>query len=177
MSTGMRLRPDDDAVEFAGSVRELFERACDVEALRAAWDSGDGRVPGLWKRLAEVGVTGLTVSEQYGGSGMDLTAALPVLVESGRAALPEPLVETLAGAQLLGQAGGELAARWLPRVVDGSAVLALGPGPTGVLSAAEHADLLLLSDEGGSVFAMEAGAVRMTRLPSVDTGVRLATVD
>ena len=61
MSSAMRLRPDDDAVEFAASVRELFERACDVEALRAAWDSGDGRVPGLWKRLAEVGVTGLTV--------------------------------------------------------------------------------------------------------------------
>jgi len=177
MSSGMRLRPDDDAVEFAGSVRELFERACDVEALRAAWDSGDGRVPGLWKRLAEVGVTGLTVSEQLGGSGMDLTAALPVLVESGRAALPEPLVETLAGAQLLEQAGGELAARWLPRVADGSAALALGPGPTGVVSAAEHADLLLLADDNGSVFAVEPAAARLTTLPSVDTGVRLATVE
>src|SRR6059058_1178606 len=126
---GMRLRADGDALEFAGAVRELLDRSCDVEALRAAWDSSDGRVPGLWKRLAEVGVTGLTVGEEHGGSGMDLTAALPVLLTSGRAALPEPLVETLAAAQLLEQACGELAARWLPRVPDGNGVLALGPGP------------------------------------------------
>jgi alkylation response protein AidB-like acyl-CoA dehydrogenase len=175
--TGMRLRPDDDAMEFAGSVRELFDRACDVDALRAAWDSDDGRVPGLWERLAEVGVTGLTVGEEHGGSGMDLTAALPVLVESGRAALPEPLVETLAAAHLLECVGGDIAARWLPRVVDGSAALALGPGPTGLVSAAVHADLLLLSDDEGSVFAVESGAARVSPLPSVDTGVRLATVE
>lgn len=173
----MRLRPDPDAVAFAASVRELLERSADAEALRAAWDSADGRVPGLWKRLAEMGVTGLTIGEGFGGSGMGLTSALPVLVESGRAALPEPLVETLAAAKLLESAGGELASEWLPRVVDGSAVLALGPGPTGVVSGAEHADLLLLADETGAVFAVERDAVRLTPMPSVDKGVRLATVE
>jgi alkylation response protein AidB-like acyl-CoA dehydrogenase len=173
----MRLRPDPDALEFAASVRELLERSCDAEALRAAWDSADGRVPGLWKRLADTGVTGLTVGESFGGSGMDLTAALPVLVESGRAALPEPLVETLAAAHLLERAGGDVAAAWLPRVVEGSAVLALGPGPTGLVSAAEHADLLVLADEAGAVFALERDAVALTALPSVDTGVRLSTVE
>jgi alkylation response protein AidB-like acyl-CoA dehydrogenase len=174
--TGLRLRPDDDALEFSAAVRDLLDRSCDVEALRAAWDSADGRVPGLWKRLAELGVTGLTVGEDHGGSGMDLTAALPVLHVTGRAALPEPVVETLTAARLLEQAGGEAATTWLPRVVDGSAVLALGPGPTGVVSAAEHADLLLLADDTGAVFALEAGAVRLTPLPSVDTGMRLASV-
>jgi len=173
----MRLRPDPDALEFAASVRELLERSCDAEALRAAWDSADGRVPGLWKRLAEMGVTGLTVGEAHGGSGMDLTSALPVLVASGRAALPEPLVETLAAAWLLERAGGDVAAQWLPRVVAGTAVLALGPGPTGVVSGAEHADLLLLSDDDGAVYAVERDAAQVSPLPSVDTGVRLATVE
>jgi len=172
----MRLRPDRDAVDFAASVRELLERSCDAEALRAAWDSAEGRVPGLWKRLAEMGVTGLTVGESFGGSGIDLTSALPVLVASGRAALPEPLVETLAAAQLLERAGGEVAASWLPRVVEGSAALAMGPGPTGVVSGAEHADLLVLADEAGALLAIERDAVTVTALPSVDTGVRLATV-
>ncbi|HET7309831.1 MAG TPA: acyl-CoA dehydrogenase family protein [Mycobacteriales bacterium] len=172
----MRLRPDPDALEFAASVRELLDRSCDVEALRAAWDSADGRVPGLWKRLAEMGATGLTIGESFGGSGMDLAAALPVLVESGRAALPEPMVETLAAARLLEQAGGDVASAWLPRTAVGSAVLALGPGPTGVVSAAEHADLLLLADADGAVFALERDAVQVTALPSVDTGVRLGTV-
>ena len=173
----MRLRPESDAVEFAASARELLDRSCDAEALRAAWDSADGRVPGLWKRLAEMGVTGLTVGERFGGSGMDLTAALPVLAASGRACLPEPLVETLAAAQLLERARGDVASSWLPRVVDGSAALALGPGPTGIVSGAEHADLLLLADNAGAVFALERDAVSATSLPSVDTGVRLATVE
>ena len=172
----MRLRPDDDAVEFAASVRELLERSCDAEALRAAWDSADGRVPGLWKRLAEVGVTGLTIGDSHGGSGMDLAAAVPVLVAAGRSALPEPVVETLAAARLIELAGGDVADAWLPRVADGSAVLALGPGPTGVVSGAEHADLLLLADDD-AVFAVERGAVRTTPLPSVDMGVRLSTVE
>ena len=173
----MRLLPDDDALAFGASVRELLDRAADVEALRAAWDSADGRVPGLWKRLAEVGVTGLTVAESLGGSGLQLPAALPLLAVSGAAALPEPLVETLAAAQLLERAGGAVAEQWLPRVADGSAVLALGPGPTGVVSGAEHADLLVLEDSTGALFAVERDAVRVTPLPSVDKGARLATVE
>ena len=55
-------------------------------------------------------------------------------------------------------------------------MLAMGPGATGVVSGAEHADLLLLADDDGVVHALERAAVRIEPLPSVDTGVRLATV-
>src|SRR4051794_18876790 len=171
----MRLRPDQDALDFGDSVRELLERQCDAEGLRAAWESTDGRVPGLWKRLAEIGVTGLTVPEERGGAGMDLTQALPMLTAVGRAAAPEPLVETLAAAQILSAAGGEVASEWLPRVADGSAALTMGPAPTGVVSAAGVADLLLLADDD-AVWALPAAAVTVEPLPSVDKGVRLATV-
>src|SRR3954452_17136391 len=107
----MRLRPDQDALDFGAGVRELLEQQCDAEALRAAWDSADGRVPGLWKRLADIGVTGLTVPEEHGGAGMDLTWALPMLTAISRAAAPEPPVETVAPARVVrgargGRAGG-----------------------------------------------------------------------
>src|SRR3954462_7181856 len=141
----MRLRPDQDALDFGAGVRELLEQQCDAEALRAAWDSADGRVPGLWKRLADIGVTGLTVPEEHGGAGMDLTWALPMLTAIGRAAAPAPLVGTLPRPGALAAAGGTLSSEWLPRVADGSAVLAMGPGPTGVVSAAPSADPLLLA--------------------------------
>ena len=78
----MRLRPDQDALDFGAGVGQLLEQQCDAEALRAAWDSADGQVPGLWKRLAEIGVTGLTVPEENGGAGMDLTWALPAAAVS-----------------------------------------------------------------------------------------------
>src|SRR6059058_64865 len=172
----MRLRPDQDALDFGAGVGQLLEQQCDAEALRAAWDSADGRVPGLWKRLADIGVTGLTVPEEHGGAGMDLIWALPMLTAAGRAAAPEPLVETLAAAQIVAAAGGALASEWLPPVADGSAVLAVGPGPTGVVSAAASAELLLLADDE-AVWALPAAAVSVQQLPSVDTGVRLATVE
>jgi alkylation response protein AidB-like acyl-CoA dehydrogenase len=171
----MRMLSEPDALEFAAGVRRLFEQQCDAEALRAAWDSEDGRVPGLWKRLAEVGGTGLTLPEEYGGAGMDLTGALPMLIEAGRAALAEPLVETLTAAQVLASAGGPLAAEWLPRVAEGSVVLAMAPGSAGFVSGAAFADLLLLGD-GDGVWALPADAVSMQPLASVDKGVRLATV-
>jgi alkylation response protein AidB-like acyl-CoA dehydrogenase len=173
----MRLDPDQDALDFGISVRELLADAAGSEALRAAWDSDDGRVPGLWKRLAEVGVLGLTIPEEHGGVGLDVRSALPMLVESGRAAVPEPLVETLVGSAVLAQTGGAVAAKWLPAVVTGDAVIAVGLGPGELVSAAQWADLLVLRDRSGDVHAVEVAAVDLTDEPSVDQGMRLASVD
>jgi alkylation response protein AidB-like acyl-CoA dehydrogenase len=173
----MRLDPDQDALDFAASVRALLTDAADPAALRAAWDSDDGRIHGLWKRLADVGVLGLTIPEEHGGVGLDVRSALPVLVESGRAALPEPLLETLVGSALLAQAAGPLAAKWLPAVAAGDAVIACGLGPGELVSGGQWADLMVLRDRSGEVHAVEVSAVDVTAEPSVDQGVRLSRVD
>lgn len=171
----MRLRPDDDAVALAAAVGELLDDVCDRPALRAAWDSPDGRVPGLWKRLADIGVTGLTLPEAFGGGGVDLTFALPVLSVAGAHAVPEPIVETLAGAQAVAAAGGAVAGEWLPRVADGSAVVAFAPAGSEVVPAAEQADLLVLGDSEGG-WLLPAAAVTVGPAPSVDKGVRPGSV-
>jgi len=172
----MRLLPDADALDFAASVRDLLADAADPAALRVAWDDTDGRIPGLWKRLAEVGVLGLTVPEQYGGSGADLTAALPMVVETGRAAIPEPVVETLVGVALLAQAGGEIADEWLPKVVAGKAVLTVALGPGELVTAARWADLLVVRIGDDSVRAIPATEVSLAQRQSVDGGRRLAAI-
>jgi alkylation response protein AidB-like acyl-CoA dehydrogenase len=172
----MRLLPDVDALDFAASVRDLLADAAAPTALRAAWDDADGRVPGLWKRLAEVGVLGLTVPEQYGGSGADLTSALAVLVETGRAAIPEPIVETMVGAAMLADAGGELAEEWLPKVVAGDAVLTVALGPGQLVTAAPWADLFLVRSDDRSVRAIAAADVALNAHQSVDGGRRLAEI-
>jgi alkylation response protein AidB-like acyl-CoA dehydrogenase len=173
--TAKRLLPDPDALEFAHSVRDLLSRTCDTEAIRAAWDSGDGRVPGLWKRLAETGVTGLTVAAECGGSGMDLTAAVPVLVECGRAAVPEPVTPTLAAAELLRRAGGPVAETWLPRIAAGDATAAVGEGDPALVAGGQWADLLLVATEHG-IDAFERDLVDVIPQPSIDRGVGLASV-
>jgi len=173
----MRLEPDQDALDFGISIAELLADSADSAALRAAWDSVDGRIPGLWKRLAAVGVLGSTIPEEYGGLGLDARSMLPVLIESGRAALPEPLVETLVGASLIAEAGGALAARWLPVVADGNAVIAVGLGPGELVSGAQWADLFLLRDKTGALHAIEAAEVTVHPEPSVDGGLRLGQVE
>ena len=171
----MRLDPAPEALEFATALRELLAAAADPAALRTAWESPDGRVAGLWKRLAEVGVTGLTVGEEFGGSGMDLTAAVAMLVETGRAALPEPLVETLTGVALLTEAGGPVAAQWLPSVATGEAVIAVALHPRALVSGAGEADLVLLRDADG-VRAVSRADLDIQPVANLDKGVRLAHV-
>ena len=173
----MRLAPTDEALDFAESVAELLADVAGPAAVRLAWDDDAGRIPGVWKRLAEAGLLGLTVPEEYGGSGTDLTTLLPSLIEVGRFALPEPVVETVVGATLLAQAGGGVAAEWLPRVVAGEAVLAVRLGPGSLVSAAPWADLILLEKPDASIVAVAREAASMTNEESVDRGVRLSTVD
>ena len=172
----MRLVADPDAIEFAAAVRELLTDVADPAALRVAWDDADGRIPGVWKRLAETGVLGLTVPEEYGGAGADFTSLLPVLVETGRAALPEPVVETVVGAALLTQARGEVAEQWLPRIAAGDAVVAVRLGPGALVSAAPWADLLIVPDGAGVLCAVTPAEAGIVAEDSVDRGVRLATV-
>ena len=171
----MRLQPDEDALAFAAAVRDLLTQACDAQALRAAWDTADGRVPGLWKRLADMGVAGLVVPEAHDGAGLDLTGALPVFVEAGRAALPEPLVATATGARLLARAGGDQADEWLPRIAAGEATLALGDGSDALVVGGLWADLFLIGD-GASVRAVPRDSVEVQPTSSVDPGLGLARV-
>jgi len=172
----MRFAADPDAVVFAQAVRRLLEEQCDAAALRAAWDSQGGRVPGLWGRLAELGVTGLTVPEAAGGLDLPETDLVAILIETGRAALPEPVVETLAGARLLAGVGGPVAEQWLPRVAGGEVALALGAPGAAFVTGAEWADLLMLVAADGAVHAVPRDAVEIVPQPSVDHGARIARV-
>ena len=169
----MRLQPDADALAFAEAVRDLLTNVCDAQALRDAWDGADGRVPGLWKRLAEMGVTGLVVPENFDGAGLDLSAALPIFVEAGRAALPEPLAATAAASMLLARTGGPLAQEWLPRIAAGDAVVAIGDGS--LLVGGAWADLFLLGAANG-VRAVGRDDVQVEAVSSIDPGVGLARV-
>src|SRR4051794_39908772 len=106
----------EDQEMFRKTVRDLLDKECPPSVVRAAWFSESGRAPGLWAKLAELGVVGMTVPEAHGGLGLGELDLVLLLEEAGRAALPEPLLETTAvGAPLLCELG-ELGDRWLPKV-------------------------------------------------------------
>ena len=101
----------DDQLAFRDAVRELLERECTPTHVRAAWTNDTGRVPGLWEQLRAMGVVDMLLPEARDGLGMTMADLVLILEETGRCALPEPIVETAAfGAELLEGAGptGEL---------------------------------------------------------------------
>ena len=81
----MRFAFDPEQLEFRDAARNLLEKECPASALRAAWSNDTGRVPGLWDRLVEMGLFEL-----------DEVDSILVLEETGRACVPEPVVEAWA---------------------------------------------------------------------------------
>jgi alkylation response protein AidB-like acyl-CoA dehydrogenase len=173
----MRFAFSREQLMFRDTTRDLLARRCPPAAVRAAWSEPSGRVPGLWSSLAELGVAGLTVPEAHGGLGLDEVDLVLVLEEAGRAAAPEPLLDTIAvGAPLLQDAGTPaLRERWLPRVASGEAVLAVGLEGAAHVAFAGEADLLLLQ-RGDELHALTRGDVTLTAEPSVDGSRRLSSV-
>jgi alkylation response protein AidB-like acyl-CoA dehydrogenase len=100
----------DDQLAFRDAVRGLLEDACPPAAVRAAWSPGHaGYDPKLWAALGEMGVLGMLAPSDAGGLGMDEVDLVLCLEETGRAALPGPIVEHAAvSVPLLASAGSAL---------------------------------------------------------------------
>ena len=156
------------------SLRELLERECTADQLRAAWSRTDGRIPGLWSKLAELGVLGVQVPVAHGGAGLGELDLVLLLEEAGRAALPEPFAETAAiAAPCLSElADSETCARWLEPIASGDAVVSVSLEPWPYVSHARSADLILHEERGG-LYAIERGGVEMSAQASVDEARRL----
>ncbi|MFJ7326886.1 acyl-CoA dehydrogenase family protein [Streptomyces cyaneofuscatus] len=87
----------------------------------------------LWGELASSDLLGLTLSEEYGGAGLDPVALLLVLRESAKVLARVPLLESCAVAMAVERYGESgLAAELLPRAARGELVLTAGAnGRTG----------------------------------------------
>jgi len=80
----------------------------------------------LWAELAEAGLVGIAVPEQYGGAGLGLTEVCLLLEQQGRRLAPVPLWETATAALAIARFGSEEQRdRWLPGVAAGTCRLSL----------------------------------------------------
>jgi alkylation response protein AidB-like acyl-CoA dehydrogenase len=168
----MRFAFDDDPLLLASAVRDFLKKECTAERVRTIWESGHDRA--LWSQLAELGVTGALVPDAHGGMGLDERDLVLLLEETGRAALPAPVVATAAvAAPLLRDT--PLAAAWLPRIADGSAIVAIGHPANPFVADADLADLLLVARDG-ELHAIARGGFAATRQPANDPARRLFSV-
>src|SRR3954449_7070262 len=117
------------------SARGRISDKSPVSHLRQLRDSQDatGFSRELWKMFAEMGFSGLLVSEDFGGSGLGCVEAGVVMEEIGRTLMPSPFLSTAVLAASTLSRGGSAAQKseHLPKLANGSllAALAVDEGP------------------------------------------------
>lgn len=123
------------------TVRGLCGELSPPEVVRAMEDDPVGYPAPLWQKMGELGLIGLGLPEQYGGSAQSAVEAAILYEELGRALAPSPhFVSPVLSGGLLALAGSEEQKRvWLPQIASGQAILTPawlepdgGYGPEGV---------------------------------------------
>jgi alkylation response protein AidB-like acyl-CoA dehydrogenase len=113
---------EDELASLRESVRGFLGRHSPVTEVRRLMSTVDGYDPAVWGSLAsQLGVTGLTIPESYGGAGFGPVEQSVVAQEAGRSLLCAPLLSSaVAATNVLLRAGPAVAqARWLPSLASG----------------------------------------------------------
>src|SRR5580704_7026064 len=175
---------------LAQSVADFLTNRQSRAAARSLLDAEVDALPAFWAELANLGLLGLHVPEDLGGSGFGLPETLVVAEQMGRYLAPGPFVPTVITSAVLAAAGpDELQKRLLPGLADGSVIgaAALGgevtyadgaaTGKAGVVISGHLADVLLVP-AGDDVLVVEksAGGVQATVPANLDQSRRAARV-
>jgi alkylation response protein AidB-like acyl-CoA dehydrogenase len=106
-------------------VRSLVDDVAPLTVVRELEDDAVGYSTALWAQLAELDLIGLTLPEQYGGSGMSMIEGAVVYEELGRGLAPTPhFVSAVLGAGALLRLGTEAQrTAILPGVAKGETIL------------------------------------------------------
>ncbi|WP_063007314.1 acyl-CoA dehydrogenase family protein [Nocardia kruczakiae] len=116
----------DEQVMLGETVRDLLARAYDPESRLKVLDTELGWSRDVWSQLAELGVLGLSFSEEDGGVGAGPVETMVVMEEIGRRLAPEPLLDAvlLPGGLIAALGAADQRQRILPEVAGGSRLLA-----------------------------------------------------
>ena len=165
----MRFEFTEEQDMLRDTIRALFRDRCPPDIVRASWENDDGRVPGLWPALAEMGVLGLLAPESAGGLGMTEVDLVRLLEEAGYAGVPEPLVEHVAVAvPALAESGSGL----LEAAIDGSSTITIALDDAPVV-AASRADAIIVRSGSELTLAREwSSSIRS----ALDQSRRLASI-
>jgi len=121
---------------LADSVRRFLQKDYDFEARKKILATKEGWSERVWATLAEMGLTGLPLSPDYGGFGGGAVDLMSVMEAFGEALVVEPYLPTVLASQVIARAGSpEQKKSILPLVAQGKMQLALATGERGVIGA------------------------------------------
>jgi len=188
----MRFHPTEEQDAIVAAVRGTLAD-CWAPRLREFADGEAEFDATSWQALMELGLAGLMVPEDRGGTGLGLVDAALVLETAGMAAATGPLGAQILGATLV---ASPEAAPWHNAVLAGSCIITFawggqwlpdtwdvvctGTTVTGTVrfvQSAGIADLFIVGTAGGGLALVETGpGVTVKPMPSSDHTRRLSTV-
>jgi alkylation response protein AidB-like acyl-CoA dehydrogenase len=105
------------------TARKFFDNECASDTVRKLMDGPEGMSPGLWRKIAEQGWTGLIFADEHGGMGLGFVDLVVLMEEMGRSVVPGPFFSTvLLGGLAIREAGSDAQKKaWLSRISSGEA--------------------------------------------------------
>ena len=128
---------NDEEKMLKNSAADYFREKFPIQNLRRMRDTQDpvGFSRETWRDMANLGWTGILITEEYGGTDFGFRGLGLVLEAAGRQLAATPLLSTVAGASHLLQKCGsaEQKESFLPAIATGDTIVALahdegGPG-------------------------------------------------
>ena len=133
----------------------------------------------LWRKFGDLGVLGMTVSDEYGGTGLGYLAHMVVMEEISRAsasvALSYGAHSNLCVNQIFRNGSEAQKARYLPKLVSGEHVGALAMSEPGAGS--DVVSMRLRADRKGDRYVLNGTKMWITNGPDADTLVVYAKTD
>ena len=167
--------------ETIDMLRETVQQfAAEHIAPRAADIDRENRFPAeLWRRMGDIGLLGITVEEEYGGTAMGYLAHVIAMEEISRASASVGLSYGAHSNLCVNQIrrNGSLAQKkkYLPKLVSGEHVGALAMSEPGAGS--DVVSMRLRADRRGDHFVLNGNKMWITNGPDADTLVVYAKTD
>ncbi len=152
---------------LADSVRRYLQKDYDFETRRKIVASSEGWSAQAWAQFAEMGLTGLPVSTDFGGFGGGAVDLMGVMEAFGDALVVEPYLATVLASRVVSSSGNsELKSTLLPAVVEGRMRLAFAHAEAGARHRIDH--VKAVAKKAGNGWAIDGEKKAVGGAPSAD---------
>tara|TARA_B110000444_G_C18750869_1_gene552742 strand:+ start:45 stop:1172 length:1128 start_codon:yes stop_codon:yes gene_type:complete len=124
----MELGFSEEQHILRSSVASMCRDYADFKSLRIIEDSERGYSEDFWSQIKQMGLTGVTIPEEYGGSNMDLLDTAVIYEEFGRSlALSPHFISSIMSSYLIAALGNVKQKQlFLPNIASGNKIMTVG---------------------------------------------------